>query len=61
MALWDRFIRVIIGVILLTWAIAGGPYWAYCGFYFLATGAWSFCPLYWLLKIKTSSAKKEID
>lgn len=46
MAGWDRTLRLLVGVLLLTWAIAGGPWWAYFGLAILATAAFRFCPLY---------------
>lgn len=44
--LWDRCVRLAVGVFLLTWAVAGGPAWAYLGIYFLASGSWGYCPMY---------------
>lgn len=46
---WDRLLRFILGVFMIAWGVAGGPAWAYLGLYFLATGAWSYCPIYSLL------------
>ena len=46
---WDRTLRFILGVFLLAWAVAGGPVWSFVGVYFLATGAWGYCPLYSLM------------
>jgi hypothetical protein len=48
----DRILRFVIGVALLSYALAGGPVWAYIGLIPLATAAWSFCPIYALLKFK---------
>lgn len=47
--LWERIVRFVLGVLLVAWAIAGGPGWAYLGVYFLATGSWGYCPVYSLL------------
>ena len=47
-AYWDRVLRYIFGLLLLTWAMIGGPFWAYLGFYPLATASWGFCPVYFL-------------
>jgi hypothetical protein len=46
---WDRFVRFILGIVMIAWAIAGGPAWAYIGLYVLATGAWGYCAVYSLL------------
>lgn len=53
MALWDRVLRFLVGVLLTTYAIAGGPIWAYVGVYGLLTAAWGLCPLYAFWGIKT--------
>ncbi len=54
LAIWDRGLRFLFGVTLLTYAIAGGPIWAYAGIYFLITASWGLCPLYIWLKIRTN-------
>ncbi len=53
LALWDRMIRFLIGILLVTYAIAGGPLWPWGGLEFLATSGWGFCPLYGMLKTQT--------
>ncbi len=55
-ATWDRALRMIIGVALLSWAIAGGPVWAYLGLAFIITAAWRFDPIYALFRISTYRA-----
>jgi hypothetical protein len=45
----DRLLRLVVGVGLVAWAVAGGPFWAYLGVLLLATGAWGVCPMYWVL------------
>lgn len=57
-AVWDRLLRFLIGVLLMTYAIAGGPFWAWGGLYLLATCAWGVCPIYGLLKIQTLSDRR---
>ncbi|HEY1079880.1 MAG TPA: DUF2892 domain-containing protein [Bdellovibrio sp.] len=52
-AIWDRSIRFILGVLLTTYAIAGGPFWAYIGLYGLVTAAWGLCPVYAFFRIRT--------
>ncbi|MCB9025492.1 MAG: DUF2892 domain-containing protein [Bdellovibrionaceae bacterium] len=47
---WDRIFRVIAGIILLGWGVAGGPWWAYLGAILISTAAWGFCPLYWIVR-----------
>lgn len=48
--MWDRVVRWVLGFGLLSWAIAGGPFWAYFGLVSLATAVWGFSPVYFLLK-----------
>jgi len=49
----DRIFRYILGIILLTWALAGGPFWTYGGLYLLITGSFGFCTLYWVFRINS--------
>ena len=50
----DRFIRIVIGVGLLTFALSGdGAWWGWFGLIPLATGIAGFCPLYRLLHLST--------
>lgn len=53
LAVWDSFIRILIGTALTAWAIAGAPFWAYFGLVLIGTGAWRFDPLYALFRIST--------
>ena len=50
---WDRAFRLIAGVLLFGWAIAGGPIWTYLGLVLIATAAWRFDPFYALLRTGT--------
>lgn len=52
-ATWDRGLRFLLSVIMLTWLIAGGPIWALVGLYLLLTAAWGFCPLYVFFRVST--------
>jgi hypothetical protein len=52
-AVWDRALRFVLGVLLTAYAVAGGPFWAYGGLYFLLTAAWGFCPVYAFFKVRT--------
>ena len=53
MATWDRVLRLVVGMLLVTWAVAGGPWWGYFGIILLVTAAWRLCPIYKTLGIKT--------
>jgi len=46
----NRTIRLLASVLLLSWAVAGGPFWAFLGLYPMASGAWGYCPITDLLK-----------
>ncbi|HRK07739.1 MAG TPA: DUF2892 domain-containing protein [Pseudobdellovibrionaceae bacterium] len=49
----DRWIRLFVGGLLIAWAAAGGPFWAWLGLVLLGTGAWRVCPVFALLGIGT--------
>ena len=61
-ASWDRIIRVVLGIVLLTlgWTgiVAGGlgVVLKYFGFIPLVTGLAGWCPIYALLKVHTNRA-----
>ncbi len=57
LALWDRILRYLIGIMLLTWAIAGGPWWTYTGLLLIITAAWGLCPVYLIIGVKTFHEK----
>ena len=54
LAMWDRILRFIFGVLLAGWAIAGGPWWAYVGIYMVITSAWGLDPIYSIFRIRTA-------
>lgn len=54
----DKIARIVVGIALIVWAIAGGPVWAWIGILPLATGLLNWCPAYSLLGIKTYPLKK---
>jgi Protein of unknown function (DUF2892) len=54
----DKIVRIILGIALIAWALTGGPVWAWIGVVALATGLFSFCPLYSLLGINTCKAPR---
>ena len=45
--------RIVVGVLLIGWALADGPVWAWVGVVPLVTGLFNFCPLYGLLGVNT--------
>jgi hypothetical protein len=49
----DRIIRAVVGIVLILWALTGGPAWAWIGILPLATAGISFCPAYKLLGMHT--------
>jgi len=55
----DRVLRIIVGVILIGWALLGGPIWAWIGVVPLATGLFKFCPVYPVLGVNTCGCKKD--
>lgn len=56
-AIWDRVVRFILGVSLLTYAVAGGPFWSWIGLYLVFSAAWGLCFFYAYFKISSVSAK----
>lgn len=54
LAFWDRMLRYFFGVLLASWAVAGGPWWGYFGVYMILTASWGFCLIYAFFKIQTS-------
>lgn len=54
----DRIIRIVAGIALIAWALAGGPAWAWIGVLPLATGVFRFCPAYRLLGMNTCGTRK---
>mgnify|MGYP000704716395 CR=1 FL=1 len=61
-AMWDRIVRIVLGVVLLYLGWAGvvtggwGLFLKIIGFLPLLTGLIGWCPLYTLLKIRTNRA-----
>jgi len=59
---WDRIVRIVLGaaMLYLGWAgiVAGGwgTFFKFVGFVPLVTGLVGFCPIYALLKVRTSKA-----
>ncbi len=49
----DRVIRILIGLVVLSFALIGGSKWGYLGFVPLITGLTGWCPPYSFLGIST--------
>lgn len=54
----DRVLRVVLGLVLIVWAILGGPAWGWIGVVPLATGLFRFCPLYPLFGLSSCPLDK---
>jgi hypothetical protein len=54
LAAWDRTLRYIVGILLTTWLVAGGPTWTLIGLFLLATASFGTCPVYWYLRLKSN-------
>ena len=50
----DRILRIVVGALLIVWAVLGGPVWAWIGVVPLATGFLNFCPAYSILGLNTN-------
>ena len=49
---WGRAWRYMLGLALMAWAIAGGPWWAYSGLYPLTVASFGFSPISAILRAK---------
>jgi len=58
LAVWDRLMRFFFGVLGTSWAVTGGPWWAYAGVYLILTASWGLCPLYAFFKIRTAKIEE---
>ena len=55
----DRILRIVVGLVLIALAVTGTVgWWGWLGIVQLATGLFSFCPLYTLMGINTCPVKK---
>ena len=53
-SLWDRALRLVLSILLLAYAVAGGPFWFYIvGIYMLTTAGFGLCPIYSYFKFRT--------
>ena len=55
----DKIARIVVGIALIVWAIAGGPVWAWIGVLPLATGLLGWCPAYTLFGMNTCPLSKK--
>lgn len=55
----DRFIRVLVGVGVLSWGIATANRWGVLGVVPLATGLLGFCPAYLPFGLRTCEVARE--
>lgn len=56
---WDRALRVLLGVVLLSLTVVGPKTpWGWLGLVPLGTGVWGFCPIYRAFGISTCPAPK---
>ena len=49
----DRFIRIILGLALIGFAIVTNSWWGFVGIVPILTAVMSYCPVYGLLKVST--------
>ena len=49
----DRLLRIVLGLIIAIVGVLYNSWWGLIGLVPLATGLFSFCPLYFPLKIST--------
>jgi len=55
----DRILRIVLGLVLIALTLTGTiGVWGWVGVVLLATGLFSFCPLYPLLGFSTCPMKK---
>lgn len=54
----DKITRILVGIALIIWALAGGPVWAWIGVMPLATGLLGWCPAYNLIGCNTCKGCK---
>jgi hypothetical protein len=56
---WDRAVRVVLGLGLLSLTVVGPKSWlGLVGLVPLVTGLWGYCPLYKVIGFSTSPARK---
>ena len=54
----DRLLRIILGLIIAIVGVVYNSWWGLIGLVPIATGLFSFCPLYFPLRISTVKKEK---
>ena len=54
----DRLLRIILGLLIAILGVVFDSWWGLIGIIPLATGLFSFCPLYFLLNLSTVKKEK---
>ncbi len=54
----DRIVRIILGLVVIGIGYMYQSWWGAIGLVFLATGLFSFCPLYIPFKLNTKADKE---
>ncbi|NQZ32354.1 MAG: DUF2892 domain-containing protein [Oceanospirillaceae bacterium] len=49
----DKILRIIVGVLLVTWGVLTASLWGAIGLIFIVTGLMSRCPVYTVAGVKT--------
>jgi len=55
----DRLLRIIIGLVIAILGVVFNSWWGLVGIVPIATGLFSFCPLYSMLNISTAKNKAQ--
>lgn len=55
---FGQIVRLLAGMILVAWAVAGGPAWTWVGLALAATGAWRFCPIFMILGLRSIDSER---
>lgn len=50
---WDRFLRIVLGIVILALGYAYDTYWGLLGLVLVITGLLRFCPIYIPFKFST--------
>ncbi|MDT8377181.1 MAG: DUF2892 domain-containing protein [Mariprofundaceae bacterium] len=53
----DKILRLVAGAALITWALMGGPVWAWIGVVPVVTALTNFCPAYAIFGMNTCPSK----
>ena len=58
---YDAAVRFLLGCGALFMTVNGLGWWGLLGFVPIVSGAFSFCPIYWLLNINTASWECQME